>query len=120
MKKINCSHCRTEIDADDNFCRNCGMRLKPVERGEFTRVQMVSEPNKLRPPPLDNPWLILMMLFFVLGPLALPMLWHGRAFSRPWKWFWTLLVIVYTLFLCWLLWFITVKMILEPLRQLQF
>ncbi|MCC6125277.1 MAG: zinc-ribbon domain-containing protein [Pirellulales bacterium] len=120
MKNINCSHCRTEIDAEDNFCRNCGMRLKPAERGEFTRVQMVSEPNKLRPPPLDNPWLILMMLFFVLGPLALPMLWHGRAFSRPWKWFWTLLVIVYTLFLCWLLWFITVKMILEPLRQLQF
>jgi hypothetical protein len=120
MEKINCLHCREQIDAEDKYCRYCGMRLKPPADGEFAQVRIVPEPRPIRPAISDNPWIVLIMLFFVLGPFALPMLWQGRAFTLRWKWIWTLLMIVFTLLLCWLLWFITVKMIVEPLRQLRF
>ena len=33
----------------------------------------------------QRPWFILGMLFFVIGPLALPMLWRSSHFSRSQK-----------------------------------
>ncbi|HLK13060.1 MAG TPA: hypothetical protein VKW76_16915 [Candidatus Binatia bacterium] len=33
----------------------------------------------------DRPWLVLVLLFFVLGPFALPLLWRSSGFSRPAK-----------------------------------
>lgn len=44
-------------------------------------------------------WFVLVMLFFVLGPLALPLLWSSPRFSRAAKWTLTLLLVV---FLVWL------------------
>ena len=33
----------------------------------------------------DNPWVVLALLFLVLGPLGLPLLWRSRAFSNTSK-----------------------------------
>jgi hypothetical protein len=120
MEKFNCPFCRAEIDVEDKYCRNCGVRLKPVEPGEYAQVQVVPEPKTVRMSPADNPVFVLIMLFFVLGPFALPMLWRSRAFTQRWKWIWTVSMIVFTLLLCWLIYHILVKMILEPLQQLKF
>jgi hypothetical protein len=119
MEKINCPRCRAEIDAEDKFCRCCGLQLKPIEGGEFSQVQVVYGPKPIRQKPSDNPWVVMTMLFLVLGPFALPMLWQGRAFTLRWKWIWTILEIVYTLLLFWVVW-VMIKMILEPLMQLRF
>jgi hypothetical protein len=129
MEKITCRQCHAEIDAVDNYCRECGLYQKAVERAnlvenESAAPRLVSTRTSSRAfsrnPLLDNPWVILLLLFFALGPLALPMLWQGKAFSRRAKWILTILVVGYTLFCLWLLWFITVKWIFEPLQKLQF
>lgn len=39
---------------------------------------------------------VILMLFVVLGPLALPFLWKSPRFSRPWKWALTLLTLAWT------------------------
>ena len=54
------------------------------------------------PAPLDwcyRPVWVLILLFLVLGPLALPYLWRSRGFSRRLKIVLTVLVIAYTGFL---------------------
>ena len=44
-------------------------------------------------------WFVLAMLFFVLGPLGLPLLWKSPRFTTVWKWALTVLVLLYTLWL---------------------
>ena len=46
-----------------------------------------------------NFWLDLVMLFFVLGPFGLPMVWKNPRFSPSVKWMLTLLTLVYTAWL---------------------
>ena len=46
-----------------------------------------------------NLWFVLAMLFFVLGPFGLPLLWKSPHFTRAWKWLLTILVLLYTLWL---------------------
>jgi hypothetical protein len=64
------------------------------------------------PPPskarelLDNPWLIVGMLFLVTAALGLPLLWLSRGFSRPAKIALTFAVLLYTALLFWLVWLI--------------
>ena len=43
-----------------------------------------------------NVWFVLFMLFFVLGPFGLPMVWSNPRFSRLVKWLLTVAMIVYT------------------------
>ena len=62
-----CAGCDEAMDPGDRFCRHCGL-----ERGK-------AEPLHQRP------WVVLGMLFFVIGPLALPMLWRSSSFSRTQK-----------------------------------
>jgi hypothetical protein len=120
MENFNCPRCRAQIDAEDRYCRCCGIRIKATHDLEFAEIQLVPEPRPVKFSPADNPWLVLLLLFFVLGPLALPMLWQSRAFTPLWKLIWTLLTVAYIFFTLWLLYFVTNKMILEPLRQLRF
>ncbi len=40
---------------------------------------------------------VLLMLFFVLGPLGLPLLWKSPHFSKLWKQILTALTLIYTL-----------------------
>ena len=45
----------------------------------------------------DNKWVVLALLFFVMGFLGLPLLWASRAFSRGTKIWLSVVVILYTL-----------------------
>ena len=42
-------------------------------------------------------WGVLLLLFVVLGPLGLPLLWKSPGFTRGWKIVLTALMVVYTL-----------------------
>ena len=46
-----------------------------------------------------NVWFTLAMLFFVLGPLGLPLVWKNPHFSRRAKAVLTLIMVVYTVWL---------------------
>jgi hypothetical protein len=46
-----------------------------------------------------SPWLVLGILFFVTGALGLPLLWSSPSFSTNSKWFWSIVVSVYTVLL---------------------
>jgi len=62
-----CPGCRKPIDPTDRFCRHCGLkRDKPV-------------------PLPQQRWVVLSMLFLVVGPFALPLLWRSPCFSRKEK-----------------------------------
>ena len=39
---------------------------------------------------------VLFMLFFVLGPFGLPLLWKNPNFSKTWKWVITAVMLAYT------------------------
>lgn len=46
-----------------------------------------------------RPWFVLIMLFFVLGPLGLPLVYKSPCFSKPWKIILTIVMIVFTVYL---------------------
>ena len=43
-----------------------------------------------------NVWFVLFMLFFVLGPFGLPLVWKHPRFARWVKWSLTVAMVVYT------------------------
>ena len=49
----------------------------------------------------ESPWVVLPLLFVVLGPFALPLLWRSRRFTRPWKTALSVVVVGITLFAVW-------------------
>jgi hypothetical protein len=116
MDQTNCPRCNAKIDADDNYCRRCGLRLQGGGDALAASVVLESPPRGLSV--ADNRWFVLFMLFFILGPLALPMLWRGRAFSRRGKWILTVLIALYTFLVLWLSYYLAVKMIVEPFQRL--
>lgn len=119
MEKCICPRCRAEIDSIDIYCRRCGLNLLPLPDQEFAEAVVIPERKLARTTPFDNPWLMLVFLFFVLGPFALPMLWHGKAFTPLGKWILSLLTVAFTLLALWLVWIMVDKLILEPFRHLQ-
>ena len=44
-------------------------------------------------------WGVLLLLFVVLGPLGLPLLWKSPSFTRGWKIVLTALMVIYTVML---------------------
>ena len=69
----------------------------------------------------ESPWVILPLLFLLLGPLAFGMLWRSRRFSRTWKIILTIVVTGITLWVCWKLWllFQQVGAWLEEIKKVQ-
>ena len=57
---------------------------------------------------VDNPWLVLAMLFFVTAALGLPLLWFSRGFSPFWKVILTVVVLAWTALILWLFWLVMV------------
>ena len=55
---------------------------------------------------IDRPVTVLLMLFFVTAALGLPALWMSRGFSKPMKWVWSVVIILYTLLILWLFYLI--------------
>jgi hypothetical protein len=43
-----------------------------------------------------RPWAVVLLLFLVLGPLGLPLLWKSPSFTRGWKFVLTVAMGVYT------------------------
>ena len=74
----------------------------------------IEEPTDAPPRPqgwrdaVDNPWLVLAMLFFVTAALGLPVLWISRGFSTVWKIVLTVVVIAWTVLILWLFWLVMV------------
>jgi len=50
---------------------------------------------------IDNPWLMIGMLFFVTAALGLPLLWISRGLSTPAKVVLTLVVLAWTALVFW-------------------
>ncbi len=84
-----CPWCAQPVTAEANFCDRCG---KPVNR-------MVSPQAPATPKWYYNIWFVLMMLFFVLGPFGLPLVWKNPRFSRWVKLALTLAMVIYTIVL---------------------
>lgn len=43
-----------------------------------------------------RPWVVIGLLFFVLGPFGLPLLYKSPKFNRAWKFVLTILTMAYT------------------------
>lgn len=84
-----CPACGTTMAGAAKYCSQCGTPFDPAA----TRSQ---------PQPIKwyyNIWFVLVMLFFVLGPFGLPLVWKHPRFSRGLKWGLTALTLAYTLWL---------------------
>ena len=52
-----------------------------------------------KPPWYYRPWIVILMLFFVLGPFGLPLLFKSPFFGKKTKVFLALLTLLYTAYL---------------------
>ena len=59
----------------------------------------MAEPSTPKSKWYYNVWFVLLMLFFVLGPFGLPLVWKHPRFSRRVKVTLTLVMVLYTLVL---------------------
>ncbi|MEX2172801.1 MAG: hypothetical protein WD872_00480 [Pirellulaceae bacterium] len=70
---------------------------------------------------LDNPWLMLAMLFFVTAALGIPFLWMSRGFSTLAKLVLTIVVLAWTALILWLFWLVmdwAIQRTWSPLQDL--
>lgn len=81
-----CRSCGQPIAIAATFCSQCGQALAPTE----------ASPTAKKPRWYYNIWFVLLMLFFVLGPFGLPLVWKNPRFSRLMKVVLTITMVVYT------------------------
>lgn len=55
---------------------------------------------------IDNPWVVLGLMFGVTLVLGLPFLWTSHGFSTFGKIVWTVVVTLYTILVFWLFWLV--------------
>jgi hypothetical protein len=110
-KRPICRRCAAALDADDNYCRRCGAATA------FGITSGLAPSAAKQSGIWESPWLILPLLFLVLGPFAFPLLWRSRQFTLFWKVFLTVLVTGLTVFLLWSAWVVT-QQALAPLQKL--
>ena len=85
--------CGAALSLTANYCAACG---QSVMAGAAAPAP--------KPKWYYNVVFVLFMLFFVLGPFALPLVWKNAKFSTGVKWLLTLLTMLYTLGVTLLLW----------------
>jgi len=108
IPEIACRNCKAPIDATDNYCRRCGTPTAgPASLSSGTTAAW-----------WESPWVVLTLLFLVLGPLALPLLWRSRRFNRPWKIALSVIVVGFTVFAVWQVWY-ALNQAMAPLRELE-
>ena len=93
-----CRKCGLSIDAIDNYCRHCG------------------RPQRRMPSWYDRPAWIVLLTLFVLGPLALILVWRSPIMGRLEKWFLAIFILAYTGLLihgCWQAAMVATKMLQE-------
>jgi hypothetical protein len=120
-KKIVCPKCCAVLEAGDRFCRHCGQATGDavvlVDGGPMASPSVrPPTPAASRTPWVENVWVVLLMLFVMLGPLALPMLWRSRKFSLAWKFILTIVVAGFTVIVFVVLWYVFNQLI-APLRD---
>ena len=84
-----CDACSAPVEPAAAFCSRCGWKL-------------TTAPTPAHPPRAKwyhNIWLTLLMLFFVLGPFGLPLVWTNPRFSRTLKIALTAATLLYTVWL---------------------
>jgi hypothetical protein len=105
IESILCERCLAEVEVGRSRCPQCGAPTGLAESpasaapAQAATSRAPTPDEKLR----DNPWVILLLLFAALGPLAFGQLWKSRAFSRPMKIFLTVLTSAVTVLVVWLL-----------------
>lgn len=102
-----CPWCAQPITAQANFCSRCGKAVN-----QMTGTLPVTATPKW----YYNIWFVLFMLFFVLGPLGLPLVWKNPKLSKGVKIALTLVMAVYTLLLIELI-AKTVQAVMGEVRQ---
>ncbi len=112
VQELACRHCGKVAPLESDVCPHCG--------GVFNSRRESSEPSTLRQSvadAIDNPWVVIGLLFGVMGPLAIPVLWRSRGFTWPMKIALSIAVCVYTTLLAWLAW-LAVRMAWEQVAPL--
>ena len=100
-----CPWCTQPLTTEVNFCSRCG---KPVNR--------TASPNAPAAPKwYYNVWFVLVMLFFVLGPFGLPLVWKNPRFSRWVKIALTVAMVLYSVVLIEM----TLRMVQTVMREVQ-
>ena len=110
--KIECLRCGTRLDPADNFCRHCGDATQSSSTGISPGLRRTANKPRFSETRLG----ILFILFVGLGPLGLPFLFRSKVYSRSEKIGLTVLLIMVTVLLVYLLWY-TVTMFLDALAE---
>jgi hypothetical protein len=107
------------LEVEDNYCRRCGTPTPRVQAAWAAESPATPGPPKSSGGKLlEGRITVLTMLFAVMGPLALPLLWRSSRFSLAWKVVLTLLVLLLTGIVIGLFSYV-VEMTLAPLKELQ-
>ncbi len=85
QNELRCTICGRETAPQ--ACPECGGRMEIVRRRYSLPV-----------------WVVLFLLFFVLGPLAFGILWRNERFTRNAKWALTIIVTIYSAIIIYLIW----------------
>lgn len=118
IEKIVCRRCFAVLEVGDRFCRHCGVPTS-TESGLAAMVgPCMAKPSHGRPNWSESRLVVLAMLFLVLGPLGLPMLWRSRQFSAVWKIVLTVLILGLSMALLAMIWYV-LQVSLEPLSRLR-
>lgn len=93
-------------------------RVDPSQAVAQTTTHDLSSRAKLRAL-VDNPWLVLGVLFFVTLFLGLPALWISRGFSPLSKVVWTILVLIWTALVFWLFYLVMYYFVYVPFKEMK-
>lgn len=96
-----CSACGRALTASSPVCTECGAANPGVAVTPGT-PRAAGQMRKL----IDNPWVVLALLFLVTAGLGLPVLWISRGFSVASKIVVSVIVLVYTALVVWLFWLV--------------
>jgi hypothetical protein len=84
-------------------------RTAPVDndhRAASFHLSPASAPSVQQAKWSESPWVVLPLLFLILGPFALPLLWRSRRFTLVWKSILTVVMLGVTVYLLWSVWLI--------------
>ena len=98
-----CPHCSVEIPSDSRACPHCHAALESATNEAPRRDSMFRY--------LDNPWIMLALLFFVTAGMGLPFLWKSKAFGPVGKSVLTVIMLAYTAIILWLIYLLIAQMV---------